>query len=193
MTTSATLRSLAGFAAIAILCLFASAAQAQAPISVTPKTVKTGTSPALTVASNGFLDLSQIAASQFSVTPGDGVSGLRVSNPSAQSLILSFDLASGASTGQRSLTISLGDMTVSLKLTVERGLPPACSPRNCRAPRTCVDGVCTAPPPPACSPANCRPPRFCNDEGVCMRRPVCNPACRPPRVCNDSGRCELPM
>jgi hypothetical protein len=32
--------------------------------------------------------------------------GLRVSNPSAQSLILSFDLASGASTGLRSLAIT---------------------------------------------------------------------------------------
>src|SRR6266545_4173754 len=105
MTIVARLRSLTGFAAIGLLCLLVSAAQAQAPLSVTPKTVKTGTSPALTVSSTGFFDLSQVSASQISIAPGQGVSGLRVSNPTAQSLILSFDLASGASTGQRSLNI----------------------------------------------------------------------------------------
>ena len=181
-------KSIAASAAIAFLCFVAAGAHAQAPISINPKTVKTGTSPALTIGSNGFLDLSRVGTSQMGVSPGDGVSGLRVSNPSPQSLVLSFDLASTASIGQRSLNISLDDVTVSLKFTVERGPPPACSPRNCRAPSTCVSGVCT---PPACSPSNCRPPRQCED-GVCVRAPpsrTCHPACRQPTPFCEDGQC----
>jgi hypothetical protein len=193
MTNSLRLRWLAGLGALVFMSILLPAAQAQAPLSVAPKTVKTGTSPALTVSSTGFFDLSQISTSQVAITPGDGISGLRISNPSAQSLILSFDLASTASVGQRTLSISVDDVTVSLKLAVERGPPPPCSPQNCRAPSTCVSGVCTAPPRRECGPSNCRPPRQCNDEGACVRPPVCNPACRPPKECQPGNRCALPQ
>jgi hypothetical protein len=153
-----------------------------------------GTTPALTLTTIGFFDLSQVTPSQIAINPREGVSGLRVSNASPRSMILSFDLSAQATAGQRTLSIEANDVTVLIKFMVERAPPPVCSPRNCRAPNTCVNGVCTPPPPPVCSPANCRPPRRCED-GVCVRPPpppVCSPRCRPPRICED-GRCVIPQ
>jgi hypothetical protein len=171
---------------LAFACLPAIASAQQAPLAMTPKTVNAGTTPALTLTTNGFFDLSQVTPSQISVTPSSGISGLRVSNASPQSMILSFDLSSAATVGQRVLSIEANEVTVSIKFMVERAL---CNPSNCRAPSTCVNGVCTPPPPPACSPSNCRPPRRCED-GVCVRPVVCIPRCRAPTPFCDNGVCR---
>jgi hypothetical protein len=137
MTAHARLRLLVGLAAIAVLALFMATAQAQAPISVSPSNVQAGTTPTLTISSNGFFDLSQVAASQIDINPRDGVTNLRVSNATARSLTLSFDLASAAAGGDRMLSINALDVTVSMKLAVAAVVPPqppiSVSPRNVQA------------------------------------------------------------
>jgi len=183
-------RSLVTGIAVALLT-FVSLAHAQAPLVVTPKTVRAGTTPALTITSNGFFDLSRIAVGQIAIAPNSGVSGMRVSNASPGSVILSFDLATTATSGPRTLSLEANDVTVLLKFAVEAA-PQVCSARNCRAPSTCVNGVCTAPPPPVCSPANCRLPRRCED-GVCVRPtlpPACVPRCRAPTPHCVDGVCQ---
>jgi hypothetical protein len=174
--------------AIAFLSLFISSAQAQAPLSVTPKTVKAGTTPALTLASNGFFDFSRVTLAQLSISPRDGISGIRVSNATPQSVILSFDLASNATGGTRFLSIDANDVTVTVKFAVEP-VAQACNPRSCRSPNRCVNGVCTAP---ACTPTNCRRPSRCVDD-VCVTPPpprVCVPACTGPTRCIN-GECKI--
>src|SRR5262245_18906807 len=103
---------------IATICV-SSAALAQAPLTVDPKTVKAGTTPALTLTTNGFFDLSQVSVSQIAINPRDGISGLRVSNASPRSAILSFDLAAQAPSGQRTLSIEANDVTVLIRFVVE--------------------------------------------------------------------------
>jgi hypothetical protein len=149
------------------LLVSASVAQAQAPISVAPKNVRVGTSPTVTISTNGFFDLSAVTASQLDISPRTGVSNIRVSNPSARSLTVSFDLARSAAIGPRLLIVTAHDVSVSMGLVVER------EPRD----------------PSLCTPANCRPPRQCQD-GFCVRPIACVPRCRPPRVC-EFGRCVL--
>jgi hypothetical protein len=153
-----------------VLLVSANVAQAQAPISVSPKTVQAGTSPTLTVSTNGFFDLSAVTAEQIDITPRSGVTNLRVSNASARSLSASFTLASNATLGPRSLVIRAHGVTVSLDLLVGR------APRD----------------PDVCTPQNCRPPRFECQDNICVRVIACVPRCRPPRVC-EFGRCVLPQ
>jgi hypothetical protein len=167
MTSLAIHRSFAALVATAFLALLVSAAQAQ---PLTPKTVKAGTSPTLTVNSSGFFDLSQVSASQISVNPGTGVSNIRIGNATPQSATVTFDIASAATPGQRMLVIATSDVTVSMRLQVEPGVVPVA----------------------ACNPSNCRPPRACNDDGICARLPVCNPGCRPPKECVAGNRCQFP-
>jgi hypothetical protein len=187
MTTHARRQSLIALIATAFLTFSISLAQAQ---PITPKSVKAGTSPVLTVNSSGFFDLSQVPASQISVSPATGVSNIRVSNATPQSANVTFDLASTAPVGQRMLVINAADVMVSIKLLVEAGAVPVCSPRNCLAPRVCEGNACVLP---ACGPSNCRPPKACNDDGFCTTPPVCNPRCKPPKECKPGNRCELPQ
>jgi hypothetical protein len=186
MTTLAKRQSFVAVIATAFLTLLMSLAQAQ---PVTPKNVKAGTSPALTVNSSGFFDLSQVPASQISVSPSTGVSNIRVSNATPQKATVTFDLTSTAPAGQRMLVINAADVTVSIKIVVEAGAVPVCNARNCLSPRVCEDNSCVLP---ACGPSNCRPPKACNDDGFCRTPPVCNPRCKPPRECVSGNRCELP-
>ncbi|MEA2896114.1 MAG: hypothetical protein QOJ84_1729 [Bradyrhizobium sp.] len=186
MTTYARRQSLIALIATALLTFSISLAQAQ---PITPKSVKAGTSPALTVNSSGFFDLSQVPASQISINPGTGVSNIRVSNATPQSATVTFDLASTAPAGQRMLVINAGDVTVSLKFVVEPGVTPVCTSKNCLPPRECDGNACVLA---ACGPANCRPPRFCDENGVCMREPICNPRCIPPKRC-EAGNCRIPQ
>ena len=74
--------------ATALLTFSISLAQAQ---PITPKSVKAGTSPALTVNSSGFFDLAKVSASQVSVNPGTGVSNIRMSNATPQSATVTTD------------------------------------------------------------------------------------------------------
>jgi hypothetical protein len=186
MTTHARRQSFVAVIATAFLTLWVALAQAQ---PITPKTVKAGTSPTVTVNSSGFFDLSQVPASQISVSPATGVSNIRISNATPQSATVTFDLAATASAGQRMLVINATDVTVSIKFVVEPGAVAACTASNCRPPRACNGNVCDLP---ACGPSNCRPPKRCNDDGICITPPVCTPACRPPRECQSGNRCELP-
>lgn len=186
MTSRATHRSFVALVATAFLALLVSPAQAD---PVTPKTVKAGTSPTLTVNSSGFFDLSQVSASQISVNPGTGVSNIRIGNATPQSAAVTFDIASTATPGQRMLVIATSDVTVSMRLLVEPGVVAACTPANCHPPRECDGNACVMA---ACNPSNCRPPRACNDDGICARLPVCNPGCRPPKECVAGNRCQFP-
>src|SRR5262245_9510117 len=158
--------------ALSLFLVSSGAAQAQAPMSVSPQTVKGGTSPTLTVTSNGFFDLSQVKVSQIEITPPTDITNLQVSNASARSLTVSFQLGANAAAGSRALVITANDISVSMKLIVERAPvdPGLCRP-TCRPPRECIDGRCVRPPRPV----------------------MCRPACRPPRICNEVGRCELPL
>jgi hypothetical protein len=167
MTKHERYRSLVGLTASALLVLLMSMTAAQQPpIGVSPRDVKPGTSPTLTISSSGFLDLSQVSASQVGIEPSDGVSNLRVGNASPQSLSLSFDLAASAAPGARALSISVNDVTVSVRVLVD-------DPQVCR---------------PACSP-----PRPVCDDGICVRLPhACMPRCVSPKVCDD-GVCKTPM
>jgi Quinohemoprotein amine dehydrogenase, alpha subunit domain III len=187
MRSLATHRSFVALVATAFLTLLISPAQAE---PVTPKTVKAGTSPTLTVNSSGFFDLSQVSASQISVSPGTGISNIRVGNATPLSATVTLDIASTATPGQRMLVIATSDVTVSMRLLVEPGVVPVCTPANCRPPRECDGNACVMA---ACSPSNCRPPRACNDDGICARIPVCNPRCRPPKQCVATNRCEFPQ
>jgi hypothetical protein len=182
MTTHPTYRSIIVLVAAALLTLAISPAQADPPISVTPKSVMAGKSAVLTIKSNGFLDLSQVPPAQISINPGTGVSNIRFSNATPQSVTLSFDLASTAAAGERALVITADDVTISTRLVVQSAPPAACSPSNCHPPRRCEDGSCVRP---ACSRENCLPPRSCNDFGVCARPEVCSPACRPGQECKN--------
>jgi hypothetical protein len=186
MTNLATHRSIIALVVTAFLTLLLSLALAD---PVTPKTVKAGTSPALTVNSSGFFDLSQVSASQISVSPGTGVSNIRVSNATPTSATVTFDIGSTAAPGERMLVIDAGDVTVSIKLLVEAGAAPVCGPTNCHPPRVCDGDACVMP---ECSPANCHPPRSCNDDGFCALPLICNPRCTPPRQCMPGNRCGLP-
>lgn len=189
MAIQARLRPFVSFVAAAVLVLSFCAAQAQAPISVAPKTVKAGTSPTLTISSAGLVDLSRLRASQIDISPRDGISNIRVSDATPQRLTLSFSLAGTAAAGP--LTIALkadDDLTVSLRFVVEAADIQLCSPANCRPPRACNGDVCAMP---VCTADNCRPPRDCFN-GVCRPAKTCRPACRFPKPVCDDGVCILP-
>ena len=161
------LRCLAGLVAVAGLSLFISAAQAQAPLSVSPTTVKAGTSPTLTVTSNGFFDLSQVRASQISIS-NSGVSNIQVIKATPQSLTFSFFLARNAAAVERSLSITGHGLSVSLRLNVEAA-EKACR-SSCRPPSSCENGKCVRPPPRRCNPP-CGPREFCaTPEFICKPR-----------------------
>ena len=169
MRPLATHRTFVALVAAAILTLLVSQVQAQ---PLTPTTVTTGTSPALTINSSGFFDLSQLSASQVRVSPGTDVSNIRVSNATPQSAIVTFDLASTAKAGQRMLVINGDSVTVSLKFSVEAGAP-VCSPSNCRPPKICDGDTCVRPPPRLVCTPRCRPPKECQvspttGHNVCM-------------------------
>lgn len=186
MTINARFGSLVGLAATAVLSLFISMAQAQAPLSISPNTVKPGATPvvtAVTVSSTGFFDLSQIRASQIGIIPRDGISNIQVSNAAPRQMTLSFTLAGNAPAGDRSLMFTVNEVTVSLKLRVVRDLP-VCSPGNCAPPKTCEGGICIAP---RCDETTCRSPRACH-AGVCRTERTCTPRCRNDQICND-GLC----
>jgi hypothetical protein len=186
MTPLAIHRSFVALVAIAFLTLSISLAQAQ---PLVPNTVKAGTSSTLTVNSSGFFDLSQVSASQISVSPGTGIANIQISNATPLTATLTFDIASTATAGPRMLVINAGDVTVSIKLLVAPGAAPVCNSNNCRPPRVCDGDICVL----ECSAVNCHPPRFCDDNGVCSLPPVCNPRCRPPQECLPGNRCGLPQ
>jgi hypothetical protein len=186
MTRHATHRFFVALAATLFLTLLISPAL---PQPVTPKSVKTGTSASLTLNSSGFFDLSRVTTSQIAINPSTGVSNLALRNGTPQSAALTFDLAATALTGPRAIVITTDDVTVSIKLMVERGTAPVCTAGNCRPPRECNGNVCDLA---ACGPSNCRPPKRCTDDGLCMRPPICSPTCRPPKECQPGNVCRLP-
>jgi len=142
MTT--TVRLFVSLVAIAAVSLFMSVAQAQ-PISLSPTNVRAGTSATLTLSSSAFfLNLAQLRPSQITIQPADDISNLRTSNPGAERLTLSFDIARTAVGSTRTVNIQVtDDAIVSIRFVVERD-PQICSPA-CLPPRQCEFGVCKLP------------------------------------------------
>jgi hypothetical protein len=142
MTTG--VRFFVSLAAIAAVTLFMSVAQAQ-PISIAPTKVGAGTSVTLTISSSAFfLNLAQLSPSQITINPAGDISNLRTSNPGAERLTLSFDLARTAVGGTRTVNIQVtDDVIVSIRFVVERD-PQVCSPA-CIPPRRCEMGLCKFP------------------------------------------------
>ena len=144
MITSVRRQSFVALVTTALLIIVTMLAQAD---PITPSTVTAGTSPALTVNSSGFFDLSKVTSSQISISPSSGVSKLQIGNNTATSATVTFDLASTAKAGSRMLAINAGAVNVSLKFTVASAQNTnKCTPQNCRPPRSCDDkGLCTRP------------------------------------------------
>lgn len=72
-------------------------------------------------------------------------------------------------------------------------IPTVCAPANCKSPKTCVAGVCTAPSSVLCSQSNCALPKTCV-AGVCTSPSsvLCAPAnCPSPKTCV-AGVCTSP-
>jgi len=78
---------------------------ASSGIRISPPPITAGTSPSLSVASFGGLDLTGVTAAQVTISPSDGVSNIAVSAVAGSSLNLSFALAICAPGGTRTLTI----------------------------------------------------------------------------------------
>jgi hypothetical protein len=128
---------------IILASLFCLAANAE-PISISPGTIKAGTSPTLTITSSpSFINLAQLNAPQIEVSPATDVANFRIVSATADQLTLSFDLARTA-VGDRTVNIKLGDnVVVTIKLALERD-PRICS-QACVGPRICENGRCQLP------------------------------------------------
>jgi hypothetical protein len=94
-------------------------------IFVAPSTVPAGGAATLTVNSAGGLDLSQLAPSQVTIAPSDGISNLSVGNATPNSLALSFSSTPCTPTGNRTLTIANHDISASATFAVVLGPPAA--------------------------------------------------------------------
>ena len=173
-----TMKMCAGYLTCLLATVFisvsGSAVWAQAPISISPKSIETGKSSTITVSSSGFFDLSKVTASEVSVNPNSGISNIQVGNATPQSLAVTLDVAARAAAGTRMLSINANDVIVSMRLAVTQSRDPN-----------------------VCHPA-CRPPRSCED-GKCVRPVSCNPRCVSPKVCEQKlgapagvGECGLP-
>jgi hypothetical protein len=128
---------------IILASLFCLSANAD-PISISPREIKAGTSPTLTITSSpSFINLAQLNAPQLAISPATDVTNFRIVSAAADQLTLSFDLARTA-VGNRTLNIKLSDdVVVTINLVLDRD-PLICSPA-CVAPRSCENGRCQLP------------------------------------------------
>jgi hypothetical protein len=170
MMTNTGYRALVSLLAAAVISLWTSPIQAQPSaqplISVSPNSVKPGTLPMLTITSSGALDLSQVTAPQLQITPGDFIGSFEITNKTPTSLTFRFAVERQARGGERKLSVTVNNVTVSIPLMVEGQLgicDPACRPPTPR----CEAGRCVPalPPPPTCNPP-CQSPARC-ENGVC--------------------------
>lgn len=86
-------------------------------ISISRPIVAAGPSRLEVAASEGF-DLSNVPVDQVKIVPPDGVSDMAISNATAQALTLSFNLASNARVGTRTLSITANNVAASDKFNV---------------------------------------------------------------------------
>jgi hypothetical protein len=143
-------------AAFPVLALHGAHAQSQPPISISPQSVSQDSFPGITVTSSGFLDLSKVATSDVTITPAADISNITVGNQSAQSMLVSFQVARFAKLGERTLSINAQGVTVSLKFSVSNKVPDPgkCVP-GCGALRTCSNGECVRCQPKCTGPKEC--------------------------------------
>lgn len=147
-----------------------------AVVSATPNSFSAGTSPAVTLNTNGTIDLSIVTSAQLGMRPNTGISNIKITQQSAQTLTFSADIASSATPGVRTLFVNdpNGHEVVALDVTIKAFVPPP-------------------PPPPVCTPP-CDPETQVCEAGRCVARapPTCTPRCRPPAVCTPEG-CRVPQ
>jgi hypothetical protein len=134
-------------------------------ISLSPTSVRVGTSPSVTVASSECFDLSGVGAGQVSIMPRNGISGMSVTNVAARSFALSFALASTEPEGARTVTVTTPDGSASATFTALRRLCPI-GERCCE-----FDGnTCTKCRTQCPTPTHCPVGQHCceqDDEGNC--------------------------
>ena len=166
-TTSRTLLR-AGFA-LAVLCswpLGASIAQTVcAAASVSPASVAAGTSPTMTVTTNGTIDLGNVTTQQFGIKPNLGITNIKILGQTAQDLRFSTDIASSATPGTRTLFVNdaSGHEVVALNLEITPSAPPCGGP--CPNGLVCVTGLgCVEP----CNNKSCPPDRGSCVNGRCV-------------------------
>lgn len=91
-------------------------------IGISPPSVTAGGPVTLTVTSSGGFDLSGVTAGDVTITPPAGISGsLGVSGNTSASFDLTFTLATSATSGTRTLSVTSG-VTVSATFSVVAGL-----------------------------------------------------------------------
>jgi len=167
-------RALVSLLATAVISLWTSPIQAQPSaqplISVSPNSIKPGTLPTLIITSSGALDLSQVTEPQLHIAPSDFIGSFEITNKTPTSLTFRFGVEQQASGGERKLSVTVSNVTVSIPLMVEGG-----------------QGICN----PACQPPT---PRC--DAGKCVPAipltPICNPPCQSPAHC-ENGVCKVPQ
>jgi hypothetical protein len=96
----------------------ASAVFKVAGISISPPAVvAAGPAQKFTVTSTEGFDLS-VPGTQATISPRDGISNIAVTNPTSRGLTVSFDLASGARPGDRTLTITGSNISAAANFKV---------------------------------------------------------------------------
>ena len=90
-------------------------------IVVAPPTVAAGTTAVLTVVATGSFDLTGVVAADISIT-GSGITGIAISGNTGTQMQLTFVVASGATAGTRTLTITKSGVVVSAPFTIAAGL-----------------------------------------------------------------------
>jgi hypothetical protein len=117
-----------------------------AAASVSPFSVAAGTSPTMTLITNGTIDLGNVTTQQFGIKPNLGISNIKIIAQFAQELQFSMDIPSSATPGLWTLFVNdaSGHEVVALDvdITPSKGTPPPkCTPENCPGGK-CVGNLC---------------------------------------------------
>jgi hypothetical protein len=166
-TTSKTLLR-AGFALVVFCSWLPGASIGQtvcAAASVSPTSVAAGTSPSVTVITNGTIDLGNVTTQQFGIRPTVDISDYKIIAQSAQGLQFSMDLASSATTGPRTLFVNDASghevVALDIDITPARTPPPVCKP-------PCTLGT-------VCTSAGCQCTQLCVESGGICHGTICIP------------------
>jgi hypothetical protein len=117
-----------------------------AAASVSPASVAAGTSPSMTLITNGTIDLGNVTTQQFGIRPTEGISDYKITAQSAQGLQFSMDIVSSATTGPRTLFVNdaSGHEVVALDVNITPS-SPVCIPA-CQIGTSCTSGGCRCNP-----------------------------------------------
>ncbi len=149
-TCSILLRAAFGLAVILGWAPSASIGQTVCPAaSVSPTTAAAGTSPTLTVTTNGTVDLGNVTTKQFGIKPSAFASNYKIISQFAQELTFSMDIARSAQPGLWTLFVNdaSGHEVVALNFNITAAAPPpprTCNP-PCAATLVCSNGECVEP------------------------------------------------